>query len=119
MHSQDEHSLPSGSTLAQADELLQQVIAQLNRRLGSQLRDFHITVTEGGLILRGQTRTHYGKQLAQEVAREVTRRLILANEIKVHDGAGQSHIKEMVAGNSPQSRSHSGNDESICNNQSK
>ena len=52
-------------------------------RLGGQLRDFRVVVTEGGVILRGQAHTYYTKQLAQHVVMEAIRLPIVANEIEV------------------------------------
>jgi osmotically-inducible protein OsmY len=52
-------------------------------RLGGQLRNFRVVVTDRGVILRGQARTYYTKQLAQHAVMEVSRLPILANEIEV------------------------------------
>jgi osmotically-inducible protein OsmY len=52
-------------------------------RLGRQLRNFRVMVTDGGVILRGQTHTYYTKQLAQHAVMEVIRLPIVANEIEV------------------------------------
>lgn len=52
-------------------------------RLGGQIREFHLVVTDQGLILRGRARTYYAKQLAQHVVMEAAGPPILANEIEV------------------------------------
>jgi osmotically-inducible protein OsmY len=52
-------------------------------RLGGQLRDFRVMVTDRGVILRGQAHTYYTKQLAQHAVMEVSRLPIVANEIEV------------------------------------
>ncbi|MCI0461022.1 MAG: hypothetical protein L0Z62_29085 [Gemmataceae bacterium] len=52
-------------------------------RLGGQVRDFRLEVTEKGLILRGHTRSYYAKQLTQHAVMEATRLPILANVIEV------------------------------------
>jgi hypothetical protein len=52
-------------------------------RLGGQVRNFRLVVTDKGLILRGQVRTYYAKQLAQHAVMEATRLPILVNEIEV------------------------------------
>lgn len=80
------HSASSEWTLAQDDELVQRVVAGLQSRLGSQVRNFQMSAREGGLILRGQVKTYYGKQLAQEVVMEVSDLSILANDIEVECG---------------------------------
>ena len=70
-------------TLADDDELVQRVIVRLQSRLGNQLRDFQMSAREDGLVLRGNVRTYYGKQMAQEVVMEVSGLSILANDIEV------------------------------------
>jgi hypothetical protein len=57
--------------------------AHVQSRLGGQVRDFGLVVTDKGLILRGHAHTYYAKQLAQHVVMEATRLPILANEIEV------------------------------------
>lgn len=69
--------------LVQADALVHRVAARLLIRLGGQVRDFRMTRHENGLILEGRVRTYYGKQLAQEVAMELSGLAIAANEIEV------------------------------------
>jgi hypothetical protein len=61
-----------------------EVEARVVCRLGGQIRDFRLVVKEEGLILRGQARTYYAKQLAQHTVMDATGRLILANEIEVY-----------------------------------
>ena len=70
-------------TLAHDNELVQRVVARLRSRIGDQIRGFQLLVHEDGLVLRGVVRTYYGKQMAQEVAMDVSGRLILANDIEV------------------------------------
>ncbi len=57
--------------------------AGVHRRLGRQVRNFHLVVVEKGLILRGHAQTYYAKQLAQQAVMEATGLPILANEIEV------------------------------------
>ncbi len=77
------HFPSSEWTLAHDDELVQRVVARLQSRLGSQVRDFQMAGREDGLILRGQVGTHYSKQMVQEVVMEVSGLSILANDIEV------------------------------------
>ena len=70
-------------TLAHDDELVERIVARLQSRLGNQMHNFQMSAREDGLILRGVVRSYYGKQLAQEVAIEVSGRSILSNDIEV------------------------------------
>jgi hypothetical protein len=57
--------------------------AQVQCRLSGRVCHFQVVVVEKGLILRGQTRTYYAKQLAQHAVMETIALPILANEIEV------------------------------------
>ena len=83
MHIQSGRLMSSEHTLAHDDELVQRVVARLQCRLGKQVRNFQMSGREDGLILRGQARTYYGKQMVQEVVMEVSGLSILANDIEV------------------------------------
>jgi hypothetical protein len=65
------------------DLLVQRVVTQLQSQLGSRVRDFRLSVHQNRLILRGQVRTYYCKQLVQEIVMKETPLLIAANEIAV------------------------------------
>ncbi len=67
-------STPNGAT---------ELEALVQSRLGGQVRDFRLEVTEKGLILRGRAPTYYAKQLAQHAVMQATRLPILANAIEV------------------------------------
>ena len=77
------HFQPTASGLAQDDGLVHRIAAGLHRRLGIRVRDFRISVHEDGLILHGRVNTYYGKQIAQQVAMELSGVSIVANEIEV------------------------------------
>ena len=62
---------------------LDQLQAHLQRRLLGRVRGFCLIIQEHGLILRGQTRTYYAKQMAQHAVMEVVHLPIAANEIEV------------------------------------
>jgi hypothetical protein len=52
-------------------------------RIGSQVRDFALVVTDDGVRLRGRAHSYYTKQLAQHAVMAMTAISILANEIEV------------------------------------
>jgi hypothetical protein len=52
-------------------------------RLYGRVRHFRVVVRGGGVILMGQSRTYYAKQLAQQAVLEASALPILANEIQV------------------------------------
>jgi hypothetical protein len=52
-------------------------------RLSGRVRDFRLEPGEKGLVLRGQSRTFYAKQLAQHAVMEAARLPIAANAIEV------------------------------------
>jgi hypothetical protein len=57
--------------------------ALIQESLSSQIRCLRVCLEENGLILRGQARTYYAKQLAQHAAMKATRFPIRANPIEV------------------------------------
>jgi hypothetical protein len=71
--------------LIQCDEKdeLSQLEADIQGRLRHYVRDFRMTVREGGLFLYGRARTYYGKQLAQHRVMERSQLPIRANNIDV------------------------------------
>jgi len=62
---------------------LGQLEAHLQILMAGRVRHFHLIATDLGLVLRGQTRTYYAKQLAQHAVMEATDLPIVANEIAV------------------------------------
>jgi osmotically-inducible protein OsmY len=72
-----------GRTLCGEHELFQRVTVRLQSRLGDRVEEFQMSWHEEGLILRGQVRSYYGKQMAQEVVMEVSGLSILSNDIEV------------------------------------
>jgi hypothetical protein len=52
-------------------------------RLSGRVRDFRLSVREGGLLLQGRTHTYYAKQLAQQAVMESVDLPIGANAIEV------------------------------------
>ncbi|OAI50788.1 hypothetical protein AYO44_17495 [Planctomycetaceae bacterium SCGC AG-212-F19] len=56
---------------------------QIQRRVGSRVRDFRLALRPGGVILQGRAATYHAKQLAQHAAMEIAGLPILANDIEV------------------------------------
>lgn len=57
--------------------------ALLQARLAGKVRDLHVSIDLGGLVLRGFARTYHAKQLAQHAAMAASSIPIHANEIEV------------------------------------
>jgi osmotically-inducible protein OsmY len=73
-----------GTLLApRMNEVAERIEACVRRRLGGRVCDFQAVVQEGGIMLRGRTRTYYAKQLVQHMAMEVGGVPIVANRIEV------------------------------------
>lgn len=68
--------VPNAEALAQLEE-------QLRCRLSGRVRDFRLLARDHGLVLRGQSRTYYAKQLAQQLVMQATGISIRANLIDV------------------------------------
>jgi osmotically-inducible protein OsmY len=51
-----------------ADGLEQRIERHIAGRAGGRVRDLRVECADGLVILRGRTRTHHAKQLAQEAA---------------------------------------------------
>jgi hypothetical protein len=62
---------------------LTELEARVLSRLLGRVRDFRLIARRSGLVLRGHSRTYYGKQLAQQVVMATTTLPIVANEIEV------------------------------------
>lgn len=56
---------------------------QVQRRVGSRVRDLRIIFRAAGILLQGRASTYHAKQLAQHAAMEIIRQPILANDIEV------------------------------------
>lgn len=66
-----------------AGEEIAEIETHVQWRMDGQMCCFEIEVHDGGLVLRGHSRTYHAKQEAEDLVRELTRAPILANEIKV------------------------------------
>ena len=62
----------------------EQLETHVQSRLNGRVRHFRLVVRGCGLVLRGQARTYYAKQLAQHEVMGATALPILANEIQVY-----------------------------------
>jgi osmotically-inducible protein OsmY len=69
------NSAPSLST--------EQVEALLKQKLQGRVWNIRVLVEEGCVVLQGQARSYYAKQLAQHIAMEIIQLRIRANEIEV------------------------------------
>jgi hypothetical protein len=56
---------------------------QLRGRLSGRVRALRLFLRDQGLVLQGQARTYYAKQLAQQAVMEAAPYPIQANEIEV------------------------------------
>ena len=83
MHVQPMRSPSSEWVLAVDDELVQRVMIRMQTRLGNQVQNFQMSGRADGLILRGQVKTCFCKQMVQEVVMEVSGLSILSNDIDV------------------------------------
>jgi hypothetical protein len=82
----DGPTMPPRSLESQASissDAVQQIAAQLQMRLGKDVRNLRVIPHAEGLILLGRADTYYAKQLAQHLAMEISGRAIQANEIEV------------------------------------
>ena len=68
---------------AAGDVSLMDLEARVQRLLGSRIRHFQIVTGGDGLILKGNAKSWYVKQLAQHTVMEAVCIRILANEIVV------------------------------------
>jgi len=64
-------------------ESLAHIEAHLRRRLNGRVRNFRLSVRDGGLVLEGHTASFYAKQLAQHAVMEAVDVPIRANKIQV------------------------------------
>jgi hypothetical protein len=65
------------------EKYLDELQSQVQCSLGGRVREFRVELKKGGLVLRGQSSTYHGKQLAQQRVMERSDVPILANEIVV------------------------------------
>ena len=59
------------TSLLTGNELAGVIRGQIERRAGGRIRDLHVSSRGGRIVLRGRSRTHYAKQLAQQAALDV------------------------------------------------
>jgi osmotically-inducible protein OsmY len=62
---------------------LDQLEAHLQSRLNGRVHRLQVLIRGNGLVLQGQARTYYAKQLAQHAVMSVTALPLVANEIEV------------------------------------
>ena len=83
--------------------ITERIESRIRLRLGGQLRDLHVAIHDGSLVLRGRTRTHHAKQLVLQAAMESSELPILAADIRVGNdsGLGRPHATGSRGGSSP------------------
>jgi hypothetical protein len=81
-HPMQEQRLDANSPDARP-KMTERIEAQIQRRLGGQVKDLRVEIRDGGLILRGRTRTRHAKQLALQTVLDMTELPIRSNEIRV------------------------------------
>lgn len=65
------------------DESLRPMVIELHLRLGGRVRELSLSQFANRLVLRGQSKTYYAKQLAQEVVLSFADEAVVVNEIDV------------------------------------
>jgi hypothetical protein len=63
---------------------VEQLETRVQSRLNGLVRNFRLAARGCGLVLTGQARTYYARQLAQHAVMEATALPIVANEIDVY-----------------------------------
>jgi hypothetical protein len=63
--------------------LLEQLEMHLRNQLSGRVANLCLKMNGVGLVLRGDAKTYYAKQLAQQALMQATDLLIVANEIEV------------------------------------
>lgn len=71
------------SMLASSANELDYLETQVQSRLAGRVRNFQVLSRGRGIILKGDARTYYAKQLAQHAVMQASDCPILANEIEV------------------------------------
>lgn len=59
---------------------------ETRRRLGSRVCDLNLRETGNGIVISGNASTYYAKQMAQQVAMELSNKPVHANQIIVTAG---------------------------------
>lgn len=72
------------------------VVLTLADRISQPVEDLRIHSQGGGLVLKGRVRSHYVKQVVQQVVMEASQTSILANEIEVVGRRRQRPAMEAV-----------------------
>jgi hypothetical protein len=62
---------------------IEQIEADIARRLRGRICGFRLSMRETGLVLQGSSNTYYAKQLAQHAVMEIADWPIRANDIEV------------------------------------
>ncbi len=65
------------------DEALRSIVIELHLRLGGRIQELSLSQFANRLVLCGQAKTYYAKQLAQEVVLSFAGEALVVNEIDV------------------------------------
>jgi osmotically-inducible protein OsmY len=74
---------PLAETLAEAERVAASVERAVRRVTSGAIRDLHVEVHRGGVLLTGHCTTYYTKQMAQHAAMAVSTVGQLTNDIEV------------------------------------
>ena len=64
-------------------DILQQIEQAVHARTGGRIQELRIRVDDGCLVLSGQTKTYYNKQLATRAVRDTVEDIPFQNDVKV------------------------------------
>jgi hypothetical protein len=62
---------------------LRELEAQIGLQLKGRVRDFRLSLRDGGVVLEGRAQSYHAKQLAQHAVMEASDLTICANDIEV------------------------------------
>ncbi len=84
--------------LTDADRPLPELAAEIRHAHRSHLRELHLEVVLGGVVIRGVAVSYYGKQLAFHEVRRLCRLAIVANQIEVEVVSKTVSLPEVIGG---------------------
>jgi hypothetical protein len=76
--------------------IIERIEAKIRQRLGGQVMDLQVAIHDGGVILRGRTRTHHAKQVALQAVMDLTEMPIRFVDIRA-----ETHSRAVGSGGVP------------------